>query len=183
MSNNSQNFSSLQFGNIVSSNGTIQPITSTDIRFENLTQNGDLPPTFLIHISSKHKNYRIVFHTNQIKAIKDGQELLNIPADCDLNTQQGKSLVELWQGGKNVSRDRPPPPLLVENKTTELPDCYVTRFDDERAKIVRLTGGKGCSLAMLTCLKSDEVIILPNFFLSFFFYKFFSSSQYHKVLL
>ncbi|XP_015836216.1 rifampicin phosphotransferase-like isoform X2 [Tribolium castaneum] len=154
----------LQYGNVVMTNGTIQPITASDIRFDCLGQNSQLPETFLIHIYALKQTFRIVFHTNTIKTIVDGHDLSNIPADCDLNTQQGKSLVELWQGVKNTSRDKPLKPLLIENKSKTLPTCYVISLDDESAKIVNLSGGKGCSLAMLTCLKSDDFIV-PNGFI------------------
>ncbi|XP_044260327.1 putative phosphoenolpyruvate synthase isoform X2 [Tribolium madens] len=151
----------LQYGNVALNNGTIQPITASDIKFDCLGQNSG--HTFLTHIYTLKKCYRIVFHTNTIKTIKDGHDLSNVPADCDLNTQQGKSLVELWQGGKNITRDQPLLPLLIENKSKTLPDYYVTSLDDEISKMVNLTGGKGCSLAMLTCLKSNDFIV-PNGF-------------------
>lgn len=86
-------------------------------------------------------------------------ELSNVPADCDLNTQQAKSLVEFCQYARTASRDQPPPPLLVENRTVDLPGCYVTALADEQSKIVRLTGGKGSSLALLSSLRSSEVNI------------------------
>jgi hypothetical protein len=115
------------------------------------------------NISAQGKVYRTVFHVNKNKTVPASRhvtpELSNVPADCDLNTQQAKSLVEFCQYARTASRDQPPPPLLVENRTVDLPGCYVTALADKQSKIVRLTGGKGSSLAMLSSLRSSEVNI------------------------
>jgi hypothetical protein len=160
--------------------GTIVPITDSDIQLESLGPHGSLPSSFAVqvlgtqprpskkkqiknNISAQGKVYKTVFHVNKNKTVPASRhvtpELSNVPADCDLNTQQAKSLVEFCQYARTASRDQPPPPLLVENRTVDLPGCYVIALADEQSKIVRLTGGKGSSLALLSSLRSSEVNI------------------------
>ncbi|KAJ3650727.1 hypothetical protein Zmor_017373 [Zophobas morio] len=161
----------LQYGNVIMNNGKVSPISSSDVRLEFLGQQRSLPSAFTIHVQANKKTYRTVFHLKTKKTITTSianpdylaPELSNTPADCDLNTQQAKSLVEFWYRGKSETRDQLPPPLITENKTQHLPSCYVTNFDDDDAKIVRLTGGKGCSLALLTSLKSDDFVVPGGF--------------------
>lgn len=143
----------LQHGHVITNSGEIRPITNSDV---GLDFNQSFPSIFKIQFQSKNQIYSTVFHSNLNKLMTSPQ-MSNLPADCDINTQQGKALIEFYNGEKNKSSEKSPP-LITVNKSDVLPNCYVTAFSDESAKVVRLTGGKGSSLALLTSLTSDKVI-------------------------
>lgn len=107
---------------------------------------------------------KCVFHLSKtlVWANQDqlrGYKITNDTAECDFDAIQARGLVEFWfNTTKEHAHILIPPLLLQDTKCKTLPEKLVTNLTDPDARIVKLTGGKGCSLALLTSLESDDVI-------------------------
>lgn len=161
----------LNSGSVIFANNEISTIDDLDIDLTSIAPVKTLPELITFHVKAGNKVLKCVLHFHPQTLVqlenneKYGSECLNVFGDCDVNSNQGKVIVDLWYS-KNGTNTELPPPLLQSSKTKTLPEDLVVDINSEEAKILEITGGKGNSLALLASLKSKDVTFVYDFFLT-----------------
>lgn len=162
----------LNYGHVIHKYNETVPITRQDLRIECVGGNKSVPDLIVVHINTKTKEYlcALDLNKNAISSVGSDEsdfELLSVPAECNINSRQGKSLAEFWYYNTSGNIILPQiKPLLLEKKVKNLPEDLVVNIQDENAKILNLTGGKGTSLALLATMSTEEFVVPPGIILT-----------------
>ncbi|CAH0549548.1 unnamed protein product [Brassicogethes aeneus] len=160
--------SQFAYGFVIKSCGKTLPISKTDILLKRLGDRESLPDSFTAHISAGKKVYRAAFHLNLPESIKvtnndeNGYDLYHVPCEVDLDSNQAKGMVEFWYS-KEGNEKIIPKDILTEKIVPKLPNDLVLSIRDPKSQILDLTGGKGCSLALMSSLKQNYFNIPGGF--------------------
>nr|CAI5849627.1 unnamed protein product [Callosobruchus analis] len=121
-----------------------------------------------VHVKVENKVFKCVVHLKQNKTTigaidrKYGYEIFNVPAECDINCFQGNAVVEFWYKREGSSLYIPIP-RLHEKIVSPLPNDLVVDIRSDSAKVLKITGGKGNSLALLASLNSVTFSVPEGF--------------------
>ncbi|XP_072378304.1 rifampicin phosphotransferase-like [Diabrotica undecimpunctata] len=147
------------------------PITSIHIE-EFLSVKGNILPEYIIataRANNKTFKINILIHKTEIQATKTsyikGYAIYTAACGCNINENEGRACVEArypFEGPNNFVPEK----RLTEKIVDSLPNILLCDIKDERSQIVDLTGGKGCSLALLTSLHSSEFKIPDGFIIT-----------------
>ncbi|KAJ8956354.1 hypothetical protein NQ318_015092 [Aromia moschata] len=132
--------SQLNYGSAILSSNFVLPVKGVDILLENIGSHKTIPDMIKVQIE------------------ENGCECYSIPAECDMNSNQGRAVCELWFN-KTGLEDLKYSDLLFGKKVKIVPDCLVTNIKSEESKIAELAGGKGSSLALLASLNSKDYVV------------------------
>ncbi|KAJ8916677.1 hypothetical protein NQ315_000322 [Exocentrus adspersus] len=160
--------SQMNYGSAILSDNTIVPLKAINLMLKDLSVYKIIPETISMEVQVTGKLFKCVIHLNKAKAaltVSDevnGFECYTLPAECEVNTNQGRAVVEFWYS-RNGDWKFSPNALLQARKVDELPDILVADFKQEEARIIELSGGKGNSLALLASLNSSEFTVPDGF--------------------
>ncbi|KAJ8982197.1 hypothetical protein NQ317_013499 [Molorchus minor] len=163
--------SQFNFGSVLLSNNQIVPVTGLDILLQNVGQHKTFPDIVIIHIQVETKLFKCVVHLNKAKTTvsinneENGYENYNIPAECDVNSNQARGIVEFWYDKKGTVKFIENE-LLCEKNVDVFPNILVSNIKNEDSKILGLTGGKGSSLALLSSLNSKDFTVPDGFIIT-----------------
>ncbi|CAH1141478.1 unnamed protein product [Phyllotreta striolata] len=156
--------SQLNYGFAYLSNEKPYTVTYVDILTINHGQ-------LIVNAKVNGKMYKIDITMKEkltVKALNEdprGLEIVDTPADCVVNNFSGTAIIECvneYEGTvKWISQ-----PKICERFEKPLPDMYLSDLEEEASQFSELSGGKGCSLALLTTLKSPMFSIPPGFIIT-----------------
>ncbi|XP_056640414.1 uncharacterized phosphotransferase YvkC-like isoform X1 [Diorhabda sublineata] len=161
---------SIQFvyGFVLLSNDKKYPLSKVNYQMRHIGENKNFPDCIKTDVKANNKIYKIILHLNKRSLVsscnntKYGFEYYTMTADCIVNVNSGKAIVEFWyaQQGDEMFI---PKPKLCDKKVDHLPEKLVTNIDEEESLILNLTGGKGNSLALLVSLNSSMFSVPEGF--------------------
>ncbi|CAG9815135.1 unnamed protein product [Phaedon cochleariae] len=163
--------SQVNYGFAFLSNHERSAITDTDIQLKTMGENKILPSVISALIKTKRKDFRAVIHLNTDRVwrsginTKYGYESKLVPAECNLNLNRGKVMVEFWYSKKG-DRIFIPERRLCEKTVETLPSTLVTNIKSGDSEILDITGGKGNSLALMASMNSKDFIVPEGFILT-----------------
>ncbi|CAG9829044.1 unnamed protein product [Diabrotica balteata] len=147
------------------------PITSIHIE-EFLSGKGNILPEYIIATAkANNKTFKIniLIHKTEIQATKTsykkGYAIYTAACGCNINENEGRACVEARYPFEGPN-DFVPEKRLTETIVDSLPNILLCDIKDERSQIVDLTGGKGCSLALLASLHSSEFKVPDGFIIT-----------------
>lgn len=88
---------------------------------------------------------------------ENGWKMVRIPVECDLDAQQAKGIVTVWQRDRGIGKQQIPPTLLTDINTRTCLLHFAKPLHDDYCKNLKFSGGKANSLALLTTLHSKDV--------------------------
>lgn len=93
----------MNYGFVLKSDNVRLPITEIDIKLQDIGEHEIIPEVMTMHISVPGTLFKCVVHLNTSKSLKSSNnfeytsyDCYNIPAECDINMNQGRATVELW---------------------------------------------------------------------------------------
>ncbi|KAJ8967033.1 hypothetical protein NQ314_003150 [Rhamnusium bicolor] len=93
--------SQLNYGSVILSNGKIWPIKGIDILLKLVGEHKNIPEVIITHLEVEQKLFKCVIHLNKSKALEssnneqEGYDCLNIPAECEVNSNQARAVIEV----------------------------------------------------------------------------------------
>ncbi|XP_050499805.1 uncharacterized phosphotransferase YvkC isoform X1 [Diabrotica virgifera virgifera] len=147
------------------------PITSIHIKEFSSGKGNILPEYIIVTVKANNKTFKIniLIHKTEIHeaktSYKNGYAIYTAACGCNINANEGRACVEARYPFEGPN-DFVPEIRLTEKIVDSLPNILLSDIKDESSQIVDLTGGKGCSLALLVSLKSPEFKIPDGFIIT-----------------
>nr|CAI5849630.1 unnamed protein product [Callosobruchus analis] len=160
--------SQMNYGSVYTSDYKLLTLKDIDIKLIDVAPHKIIPEMMTVHVKVENKVFKCVVHLKQNKTTigaidrKYGYEIFNVPAECDINCFQGNAVVEFWYKREGSSLYIPIP-RLHEKIVSPLPNDLVVDIRSDSAKVLKITGGKGNSLALLASLNSVTFSVPEGF--------------------
>ncbi|EFN79325.1 Probable phosphoenolpyruvate synthase [Harpegnathos saltator] len=174
VSRSKNSFSHMRFGHVNNTNETQSKVDWTDLTMEDFEKQGDYVPA----------NYRIKFRANAVEydAVINhtGSEAINYyngqpwrwavsirNLHIKLNGSKGAGLMIVCYPHRTGPNEMKVPTARIQHlkrpETLMHRDNFVLHFADKQCQNESVVGGKGCSLAILTSIKTDDFVIPRGF--------------------
>nr|CAH7719421.1 unnamed protein product [Callosobruchus chinensis] len=160
--------SQMNYGNVYTSDYKLLTLKDIDIKFIDVAPHQIVPEMMTVHVKVENKVFKCILDLQQNRTTigvidrKYGYEIFNVPAECDVNCSLGNAVVECWYKRAGTSLYIPIP-RLHEKTVSSLPNDLIVDIKSDDAKLLKITGGKGNSLALLASLNSVTFSVPEGF--------------------